>query len=109
MTKKPEEPNLPEPQEIFINGIVAARDQQPYIQLTTSNGIMSQWNVTEARKIANDILVMCSRTEADAMLIKFFGKMDFPPGAAFELMKEFRDYRHELDMIEVEGKDQTEE
>lgn len=95
----------PEPQDIFINGIVAARDQKPYIQLTTTNGIMSQWNVTEARKIAHDILIMCSRTEADAMLIKFFGKMEFPPGAAFELMKEFRDYRHELDMMHVEGKD----
>lgn len=103
MPKEPEKP--PEPQDIFISGLVAARDQQPYIQLTTSNGIMSQWSVTEARKIAHDILIMCSRTEADAMLIKFFGKMDFPDGATVGLMKEFRDYRHELDMQHVEGKD----
>lgn len=98
----------PEPVDVWINGIVAVRDQQPYIQLMTSNGIMTQWNVIEARKIANDIVIMCSRTEADAMLMKFFEKMDFPIGATVALMKELRDYRHNLDMIKVESKDDPE-
>jgi hypothetical protein len=103
----------PEPQitDVFINGIVAARDGKPYIQLMTSNGIMTQWNVAEARKIANDIVVMCSRVEADAMIIKFFGffgKMNFPAGALGAIMQEFREFRHELDMQPVETKDDPE-
>jgi hypothetical protein len=106
MSDEPKQP--PEPIDIFINGIVAARNQQPYIELMTSNGIRVQWNVTEARKIANDIVTMCSRTEADAMLIKFFGKQEFPAGAAFALMAEFREYRHELDSIPVEIKEDPE-
>jgi len=95
----------PQPVDVWVSGLVAARDHQPYIQLMTSNGIMTQWNVAEARKIANDIVTMCSRCEADAMLVKFFGKMEFPDGALAALMHEFREYRHSLDMVKVEGKD----
>jgi hypothetical protein len=94
--------------DIWVNGIVAVRDNQPYIQLLTSNGIKTQWNVTEARKIAYGILQMCSRTEADAMLMKFFGKMDFPDGAVVALMQEFREYRHALDSITVQSKEDPE-
>ena len=97
-----------EPTEVFINGIVAARNSKPYVQLMTSSGIMTQWTIAEARKIANDIVTMCSRVEADAILIKFFGKMDFPDGALAAIMHEFREYRHELDMEPVESIDDPE-
>jgi hypothetical protein len=102
----PDEPKPPESPEVdvWVNGIVAVRDNQPYIQLSTSRGMMTQWNVTEARKIADDILRMCARCEADAMLIKFFTKAEFPAEAAVALMHEFREYRHELDMIAVQSK-----
>lgn len=104
-----EAPKLPpDAVDVWVNGIVAVRDNQPYVQLLTSNGIMTQWNVTEARKVANDIILMCSRVEADAMLVKFFGKMDFPDGAVVALMHEFREYRHSLDMLHVESKDDPE-
>jgi hypothetical protein len=96
-------PEQPESNEFFVNGIVAARNGRPYIQLSTTNGIKVQLSIADARKIANDIVTMCSRTEADAMLIKFFSKEDYPAGAAAAIMQEFRDFRHELDMEPVEG------
>jgi hypothetical protein len=89
----------------LISGVVAIRNLQPYIQLLINGELMFQWHITEARSIAWDILRMCSRTEADAMIVKFFGKMDFPDGALAALMQEFRDYRHELDMIDVDKSD----
>jgi hypothetical protein len=99
---------LPEPEagtvDVWVNGLVAARNGQPYVQLLTTNGIMTQWTVGEARKIANDIVTMASRVEADAIIVKFFGHMEFPNGALAALMQEFRDFRHHLDMETVESK-----
>jgi hypothetical protein len=82
----------------WVNGVVAVRDGLPYIQLSNEEGMIGQLSMSEARQVANDILVMASRTEADAMLIKFFKKSEFPDGAAEALMMDFRDFRHELDM-----------
>jgi hypothetical protein len=83
--------------DFWVNGIVAVRDGQPYIQLSNEKGMIGQLSMSEARQVANDIVVMASRTEADAMLIKFFSKMEFPEGASVALMAEFRDFRAELD------------
>ena len=87
----------------WVNGIVAVRDKQPYIQLGNEKGMIAQLSMAQARKIAMDILVMCSRTEADAMIIKFFDKMEYPTGAAAAVMQEFRDFRHGLDMEKIES------
>jgi hypothetical protein len=83
---------------LMVNGIVAVRDKKPYIQLSTEKGMVCQLSMTEARQVANDILTMASRTEADAMIVKFFAKQEYPEGAANALLVEFRDFRHELDM-----------
>jgi hypothetical protein len=90
-------------QDFWVNGIVAARNGQPYIQLSTSNGLLMQLTIAEARKIAQDIVTMCSRTEADAMIFHFFGKLELPNAALAAMMQEFRDFRHELDMQPVAG------
>ena len=45
---------------------------------------------------------MASRTEADAMIHKFFAKEEFPQDAANALMMAFRDYRAELDAEKAE-------
>jgi hypothetical protein len=94
----------PEPQDVWINGMVGHTTLQPRIELMSSTGIRMTWSVAEARKIANDIVTMCSRTEADAMLVRFFMARELPMEAAALLMKEFRDYRAELDGEKVEGK-----
>ena len=85
------------PKHLWVNGIVAVRDGQPYIQLSNENGMLAQLSMSDARQYADDIIQMCARTEADAMLIRFLGKMDLPKEAAAVLMNEFRDYRAELD------------
>lgn len=90
----------------WVNGIVAVSDKKPYIQLSNDKGMIAQLSMGEARKVAHDILVMASRTEADAMLIKFFDKSDFPANSANTLLVDFRDFRHELDMEKVEGKEE---
>jgi len=82
---------------IMVNGIVAARDKQPYLQLSNEDGMIAQLSMAQARNIAHDILVMCSRTEADAMILKFFTKAEFPENAAGALMVDFRDFRAQLD------------
>jgi hypothetical protein len=86
-----------------VDGIVSARDQEPYVRLTV-NGEKAQLNIAEATKIARDLLTTAARTEADAMLYRFFDKNDFPNGAAAALMMEFRYYRQTLDDKDVESK-----
>jgi hypothetical protein len=83
--------------DFWVNGVVAARDKQPYIQLSNEKGILAQMSMAEARQVAHDILVMCSRTEADAMILKFFDKEEFPKNAGPLIMMDFRDFRAALD------------
>ena len=97
----------------WFNGIVSHRDKKPYIQLSNEDGIFAQLSMTEARKVANDILVMASRTEADAMLHKFIGGLglgDRSDQTSALLMQQFRDFRAELDADKAErGTDDDEE
>jgi hypothetical protein len=88
--------------DFWVNGIVAVRDGNPYIQLSNEKGMIAQLSMSEARQIAMDILVMASRTEVDAMVIKFFGKFDLPKEAASGMLVEFRDFRAHLDADKAE-------
>lgn len=88
-----EEPN----RHFWVNGIVAMRDKMPYIVFTNENGTIAQLSIAQARQVAMDILQMSSRTEADAMILKFFDENQFPPGAATALMAAFRVFRLRLD------------
>ena len=88
--------------DFWVNGIVAVRDGNPYIQLSNEKGMISQLSMSETRQIAMDMLVMAARTEADAMIYKFFSKEEFPQDAANALMVAFRDFRAELDADKAE-------
>jgi hypothetical protein len=88
--------------DFWVNGIVAVRDGNPYIQLSNEKGMIAQLSMSEARQIAMDILVMASRTEVDAMVVKFFGKFDLPKEAASGMLVEFRDFRAQLDADKAE-------
>lgn len=81
----------------WVNGVVAVRNKKPYVQVSTEKGMVAQFSMSEARQVAMDILQMAARTEADAMILKFFEKSEFPSGAAAALMQEFRDFRAGLD------------
>jgi hypothetical protein len=83
--------------QLWVNGVVAVRDRKPYVQISNEKGMIAQFTMSEARQVAMDILQMAARTEADAMILKFFSKSEFPEGAAAALMQEFRDFRAELD------------
>lgn len=87
---------------IFVDGIVSARDKEPYVRLMV-NGEKAQLSVAEARKIAGDLLAIGARTEADAMLLRFFSDNQFPEGAAAALMVDFRYFRQMQDEKPVEG------
>jgi hypothetical protein len=86
----------------WVNSIVAARNSKPYVQLSNDKGMIGQFTVSEARSIAHDLQLAASRAEADAMILRFFRRHDLPDGAAAQLMQDFRDFRHELDMEQVE-------
>jgi hypothetical protein len=86
---------------ISIEGIVAARDKKPYVVMYF-NGQRAQLSIADARNVAMDLLQMSSRTEADAMILKFFEQAQFPTGAAAAIMKDFRDFRLELDAERIE-------
>lgn len=90
----------------WVNSIVAQRDGKPYIQLSNDKGMIGQFSMSEARQVANDILVMCSRGEADAMLVKFFKDTELPLAAVEALLQQFRDFRHTLDMEKAERTDE---
>ena len=85
----------------WVQGIVAARDGKPYVQLADDNGLIGQFTIAETRSIAMDLLRSASYAEADAMLHGFFKKLDLPTGALGKLMMDFRDFRHDLDMEKV--------
>ena len=87
--------------QIMINGLVSARDFEPYVQIDVDGHIV-QHSMAQARNIARDIERMCARTEADAMIHRFFSKQDYPPGASAAVMFEFREFRSRLDAEEVE-------
>lgn len=87
---------------ISVEGIVALRDTEPYIVLYADGERIAQLSVAEARNIARDIERMCSRTEADAMIHRFFTREGFPAAAGSALMLEFRNFRSRLDAQAVE-------
>jgi hypothetical protein len=92
---------MSEKRGISIEGIVAARDKRPYV-VVFFKGQRAQLSIADARNVAMDILQMASRTEADAMILKFFERNEFPSGAAAAIMKDFRDFRLELDSEPIE-------
>ena len=89
-------------QGLSVEGIVARRNKQPYIVLFHDDKQIAQLTMGQARNFAKDILIMCSRTEADAMIHKFFEKHELPEDAATQLMMDFRIFRLELDKELVE-------
>jgi len=84
-----------------VNGIVSHRDKQPYIRLFQDDKQIAQLSMAEARNFAKDIEIMASRTEADAMILKFFESEKIPMEVAAMLMQQFRDFRFKLDMQPV--------
>jgi hypothetical protein len=86
---------------VSVEGIVARRDNQPYIKLFKDSDPIAQMSMAQARNFAHDILNMCARTEADAMIHKFFAAQHFPEDAGAALMLEFRNFRYALDSEEV--------
>ena len=86
---------------IFVDGIVAARDKEPYVRLVV-NGEKAQLSIAEAKKVANDLYTTAARTEADAMVLSFFSSQDFPEGAGAAIMQEFRYFRQRQDEKPVE-------
>lgn len=88
---------------LSVDGIVAKRNKEPYVRLILNGNPICQMSVTEARKVASDLQLMASRTEADAMLIRFFDNENFPEGAAVALMHEFRMFRLALDEATAQG------
>lgn len=96
MNEKPKKKRQPE--SIGVEGIVAARNKTPYLLLFKGDQQLAQLTMSDARNIAHDILTTCARTEADAIIHKFFDKQEFPSGAATQLMADFRIFRYELDL-----------
>ena len=96
--------NLPDAGDthIFVDGIVAARNKQPFVRISI-NGEKAQLTIAETHKIATDLLKVAARTEADAMVLNFFDTSQFPPGAGAALMQEFRYFRQRQDDMPVDG------
>jgi hypothetical protein len=87
---------------IFVDGIVAARDKEPYVRLVV-NGEKAQLTIAEAKKVAGDLLSTAARTEADAMVLRFFERSEFPANAGAAIMQDFRYFRQTQDEKEVES------
>lgn len=89
--------------DIDVNGIVSARNKEPYVQVRIDDKMVAQLTMSQARKIANDLYLAASRAEADAMLLRFFAMREFPEQAGAVLMLDFRDFRLGLDLDVPEG------
>ena len=86
----------------WVQGIVSARNGLPYVQLANADRMIAQLSVAEARNIAHDILSATHNAEADAMIVKFFGRLELSQAALGAFMQEFRDFRHELETAKVD-------
>jgi hypothetical protein len=92
------------PQIISVDGIVAGRDKEPYVRLLKDGEPFAQMTIAQAQKVALDILVMASRSEADAMLVRFFeNELTAPKEAILAMLMEFRLFRFALDSAKAEG------
>jgi hypothetical protein len=100
--KRRGEPERRETHHVWVEGLVAARDKLPYVTLELEGVSRVQLTVAEARNIAADLTHMAARTEADAMILRFFDKANFPEGAAAALLVDFREFRRALDEQPVE-------
>jgi len=98
--------------DFWVNGIVAQRDKQPYIQLSNEKGTIAQLSMSQARQIAMDILNMAARTEMDAMVLHWFKQFDLPADtehqAANAMMQMFREFRAQLDDEKVQRSEDPE-
>ena len=91
---------------IVVNGLVAKRDKEPYIQLMDDQGtIFAQLTIRMAQSIAMDMLVMAARTEMDAAMYKFASEMGMDSELASRLIVSMRDYRHKLDQEKLERRE----
>jgi hypothetical protein len=88
--------------DFWVNGIVAQRDKQPYVQLSNERGMIAQLSMAQARNIAMDILNMAARTEMDAMLLRFCDEELEHEEVGAKMMVLFREYRMKLDQEKVE-------
>lgn len=86
---------------LIVTGIVAARNGIPYVQIATDSRMVAQLTMAEARNVAFDILDSAHNAEADAMIVGFFKKNDFPETALGALMMDFREFRHQLAMEKI--------
>lgn len=91
--------------DFWVNGIVSARDHQPYVQLSNEKGMIAQLTMAQTRVIAGQMLTMAARTEMDAMVYNWFAKQNLPREAAGMMMTDFRDFRSELDAEEVDTRE----
>jgi hypothetical protein len=87
---------------VSVEGIVAYRNKEPYVILKIGSE-KAQLTIAEAHKIAKDVIVMAARTEADAMLVRFFESHQLPEAACAAMMQEFRLYRLALESDTVTG------
>jgi len=85
-----------------VESAVTKEDREPLVVLTIE-GKKVLFSIAQARKIAADIVQQAARSEADAMIFKFFNDSKYPVGAANALMFEFRLFRHKLDTEPIES------
>jgi hypothetical protein len=90
------------PEGITVEGLVAQRDKRPYVLIAKDGQAIAQLTMAQARNIAHDLLTMCARTEADAIIHQFFAARQMPEGMAASIMLDFRLFRHELDQEQIE-------
>jgi hypothetical protein len=87
----------------FVTGIVAERDGKPYIQISTEEGMVTQFSMNEARQVAMDILIQASRTEMDAMILSFLkNEVQAPEAAMVGIVQMFREFRAALDDEQIQ-------
>lgn len=86
----------------WVQGIVAARNGMPYVQMANTKGMIGQFTIAEARSVALDLLRAASYAETDAMIHGFFKRHGLEQGPLAAFMQDFRDFRHELDTERVE-------
>lgn len=92
---------MPTEPGITVESAVTKPDKTPLVVITIQ-GKRAMLSVAQARKVAADIVQQAARSEADAMIHKFFASNDFPSGAADAVMDMFRLFRHALDSELVE-------
>jgi hypothetical protein len=91
-------PEDTEHREVWVTALFGAHAEEPLVQITVADGVFRQMTPDQARNLARNLFMAADASESDAFIYQLImKKLGGTMEMASAIIKEFRDYRRELD------------